>query len=591
MLNRQQITIIILLGISCFAVRTQAQEEAAPAAPSALVPVPAGGASSSFTPETPAAPGAAQPSAPGAPGGNASDAAPGAPGAGEPKPADGPGAASAFDFGPFAPPSAPLAPQFLPGTGADAPTSGAVGVPLALKPQAPPTTFSLPGLYGRGNQVFTAGSGRFSRPRFRWRANMSTGFDTNVFQTPKDGVAIPETVIPDGILVSEGTPATIRLEPVFITIPGRVTPVFVPPQRRQIDTRVVVVPGTPPEFEDLVIPGTPAPEITSSALARASFSMDAQAISSRSVFAMDARVNSTYFLDRPDDQIDYDGSIGFNFAYRVFPRLQFSISADIAYLSQPDFSRINTPTRQRGGEYLTYGLRPTLSYRWTPRLSSTLSTSLGGLQYVLTPDNPDNNFDISVGIDSRYQVNSRMGISAEVRSGQTTYELSPLRDSSTIFLLIGADFILGPRLRGDVKIGQSTRSFQTGESKSAPYLEAVARYVINPTSEITWRARYGFEEPPDAATTLLSLRTSLNYTTQLTRKLTATGGLDFINQTFETGTTMTTDTTYSFTANLSYQLTRYFSLSASVLVDGLTSDREGTDYTRQRFFIGADYSF
>ena len=69
--------------------------------------------------------------------------------------------------------------------------------------------------------------------------------------------------------------------------------------------------------------------------------------------------------------------------------------------------------------------------------------------------------------------------------------------------------------------GESIRTFtDTGKQGSAPYGETTIRYALGPTSLLTGSARYGFEEPPDQNTQVVSLRTTLGYVKSFSPRLT-----------------------------------------------------------------------
>ena len=109
-------------------------------------------------------------------------------------------------------------------------------------------------------------------------------------------------------------------------------------------------------------------------MTRANFGFQTQLATRRSLFTLDLYAGGTYYWDKEDDPLDRHGGIGANFLYRITPRLQFTASLNSVYLTQPDFTRANTPQADTG-DYVSTLSRATLSYRVTPRFSMSVSGS------------------------------------------------------------------------------------------------------------------------------------------------------------------------------------------------------------------------
>src|SRR5262249_855590 len=145
--------------------------------------------------------------------------------------------------------------------------------------------------------------------------------------------------------------------------------------------RQVIIPGQDPQFETIVIPGTPKPKRQSSAISRASLTFDAQTATRRNLFTLDFTPNADYYWNRPGEQLEYNGSLAIRYLRRFRPRLQVTTAVDVSYLSQPDITQINTPTNTGNGNYWVTNGRVDASYRWSPRFSTVTAFTYNGLNF------------------------------------------------------------------------------------------------------------------------------------------------------------------------------------------------------------------
>ncbi len=482
----------------------------------------------------------------------------------------------------------PTAP--LPGSEEAAGTGGS-----RAKTEAPPS-YTLPGFYGSGSTTLTGGEGRLARPRFRYQLSVSQGFDDNIFTTPSKQIKQPDFVF----LVTPGTQAFTTLVPVTTTtyelaFAGPI--VFY----RPVTTTTlvpVVTPAVDPVFQTIKAPDPQ--KRTGSQVSRAEFSFDSQMFTRRSLFTFDLNVRADYYWDRPapTKKDEFSGSFSLSYLYRLTPRLQISATANSAYLTQPDLTRINTPDRPGTGDSLSSLARLNLSYRWTPRLTSTVSVSANASNFVESASQTGDSFETGVGTELRYLWSPRYTLIGEVRHSMITYPNAPQavlgRDSSTNTLLIGAEVIFTARLRGSLRLGEAIRTFtDTGKSSSAPYGEASLTYNPAPTSQVAVSSRYGFEEPPDQSTEVVSLRTSISYFKAITPRLSGTAAL---NGSMRTSTNKSlqlevTENTVDANMSLQYRFSRDFKLDLSFSFTKSLSSSGERDYDRSRVFLGGEYTF
>jgi hypothetical protein len=560
MLNFRSWLILLLAG-GCFSSPLNAQEESAGSTG-------AGAAS-----------GQAAPSTGGSPFGGASSSF-GAPSGSSP-------------FGPSSSAPATTSPAPAPSTGAPASAFGseppAGGTPAGSSEA--PATYSVSRGYGQAPQLFVSGEGRLSRPTFDTRISTAIGFDDNVFQTPTHPQEIPEQVV--RVQVTEGTPDQLVTVPVEEAArPQRIGPIA--PAPRQPRTRTILIPGQEPEFEDIVIPGVPKPKRQVSAISRGSVTFEAQSATRRSLFTFDLNANADYYWNRPGKKSDYNGSLALIYLRRLTPRLQFTASVSAAYLSQPDVTLINTPIRTGSGSYLNVNSKADVSYRWTPRFSTVSSLTYNSLNFVDKPSQSGNYFQTGFGTEFRYLWSAKLTAVVEGRYNLIRYEQAPTIDSHSYFALGGIDLRLTRRAAATIRMGGSVRVFEeTGESSLAPYLESALTYQLGRASVLQWSNRFGFEEPGDANSEVLGLRSGVTVTHFFSPRVRGSLGLAGIHRitTNDVADTETIESTLDTNFNLEYTLNRAWSFNFTYNYTAAFVDPGESDYFRNRIFLTANYSF
>ena len=118
---------------------------------------------------------------------------------------------------------------------------------------------------------------------------------------------------------------------------------------------------------------------------------------------------------------------------------------------------------------------------------------------------------------------------------------------------------------------------------------------------ISFNGRYGFEEPRDAQSKLVSLRAGLSLVQSFSPRLHGSLGFNYVSQKNTTPqivtatgtqpeTNQTTDTVDS-TIGFEYNLTRAWTLNANYSYSRETGTESLRDYYRNRVFVGAEYVF
>ncbi|MCE9611059.1 MAG: outer membrane beta-barrel protein [Chthoniobacter sp.] len=442
----------------------------------------------------------------------------------------------------------------------------------------PPTgtepTYTIPGAYGKPSQQFTAGEGRLARPRFRYTGTVSFGYDDNVFQAPSNNEGSPDVVVQ--VL---DRPATSAREEVGIGPNG--------------ETTTVTIPGTAATTRKIVIPGSAGQKRIGSFLTRGNVGLDVQFASRKTLFTFDLRTGADWYWDRPGKDVDYTGSLSLLYLRRLTPRLQFTASGTASYQTQPDLTQVNTSTRQTG-PLLNLSSKLDLSYRITPRLSTVGSINYGGLRYQEATEQLGDYDTFTFGEEVRYLFSPRFTFLGEVRYSTTSYTGARDRDSHTLFGLLGTELALSRLFTATVRIGVAQRTFdESGISATSPYGEATLAYRLAKATVIQFNGRFGFEEPPDAQSKLVSLRVGLSLSQSFSPRLRGTLGSNVVRQTTTSDVTdiETVTNTVDSTIGFEYTLDRRWTLNANYSYVREFGSNSARDYYRNRIFVGAEYDF
>ncbi len=479
------------------------------------------------------------------------------------------------------------------GTGAPAGPAGPADATMSgpVKPlDSGPTTFSISTGYGRAPEIFTSGEGRLTRPRFETKVSGSIGFDDNLFQTPTNAQGTSDVVVEQQI--SEGTEAQVVLIPVRNSRPQQIGIISTPPKQQ---VRRVVIPGTEPQFEEIVIPGTAAPKRRVSAVSRGTLNFEAQTATRRSVFTFDLNLNADYYWNRPGKKSEYNGDLAIRYLHRFTPRLQVTGSVNVSYLSQPDLSQINTPTDTGAGNYLVTSAKFDLSYRWRPRFSTVASLSYNQLSFEEEARKTGDYAGATLGMELRYLWSPKITAVIEGRYSQISYPNNPTLDSSTYFALIGLDWSLSRRATATIRVGEALRTFEdSGGKSSAPYLEMALNHQLSKASVLSWSNRFGFEEPPDQNTEVLTFRTGVSVSHSFGPRLRGSLSINGIHRSTSNDVTQTDTAEDTLDTGMSfrYTLTRRWNFSLNYSYVAVFFDpNDDNNYFRNRIFTGFDYAF
>lgn len=294
---------------------------------------------------------------------------------------------------------------------------------------------------------------------------------------------------------------------------------------------------------------------------------------------------------------DINSFLNLAVTHEVSPRLSLSGSVDSAYRTEPDFSS-DLGLNQRAGNYFRTTNLISGTYQWSDRFSTVSSYTFRLLRYensftALFADRDEH----SLAEEFRFELNRQTVVVADYRFLVVDYATSP-RDSTTHFLLAGVEQAFSPRLKAQVRAGVSFRSFESGEDKTNPDFEGSIDYELARYSSLSWTVRYGVEQANGVQTlSRTTFRTGLQLKYGFTSKLSSALSLLYHhdeknggNMIGRAGVGSSTDA-YALSVSLRYQLTRHVDLDTSFQHTELSSGAFGGNYSRNRYSVGASFTF
>ncbi len=302
-------------------------------------------------------------------------------------------------------------------------------------------------------------------------------------------------------------------------------------------------------------------------------------------------------VERFTQKTDVNAFLNLSVSHRVSQRLSLSANVDTAYRVEPDFSTDVGPN-QRAGNYFRTADSLAASYQWNRRFSTVTSASFRLIRYE---DNfvaafTDRN-EYTLGEEFRFDFSRQTVLVANYRFLIVDY-LSFPRDSLTHVALFGVEETFGPRLTAQARAGASFRSFDQGENRMDPHFEGSLTYAVARRSMLSWTTRYSVEEPAvREAQSRTTFRTGLQLTYGFTAKLSSALSLFYHhdnNTTTSAGVTSgpaTTTDAIDVGLFTRYQISRHVDLSASIQHSEVSSSSASSDYSRNSFSLGMNFTF
>ncbi len=306
----------------------------------------------------------------------------------------------------------------------------------------------------------------------------------------------------------------------------------------------------------------------------------------------------TYYYNRGDDPIDWNGIFSLGATYQATPRLTLTIDTSTAYLSQPDLSIIGG-TNRIDGDYLYSNTYLAAAYQWSEKFSTVTSYRFGVFYYVEDSLNDNQGrVEQTISQSGRWLILPKTTGIVEYRLNPVTYFDADL-DSLGNFFLIGVDQIFNPRLVWNARLGAELRFNNNpvdGDSTYiGPYMESNLTYQFGPASSVGWLMRYGTEASGiNNVTQRQTFRTGLVLNHAFTRRLSANFSTNWLVNYYDQQDVIPEfyENIVDFSVGLNFLVNRFVSLSAGYqyTID-VAPDAPQREYNRSVAFVGANFSF
>lgn len=301
-----------------------------------------------------------------------------------------------------------------------------------------------------------------------------------------------------------------------------------------------------------------------------------------------------YLDDAPrNDDTFYSARVAFNISHEISQRMKFSNNAFATYEVEPN-TAMGASTTLWNGQYF-YGYENfNLSYAWSRRITTTTSYTIDTIRYDDSfVSASEDRLSHLVAQQFSYSLKPQTQLTAEYRFRMVDFANRNDVDYQSHYALAGVDHAWSQRLstsiRGGVEFFQSDRANET-----APYGEFALDSAIDRQTTIRWFSAAGF----DAAElqnfdTRYSIRTGINASHQVDRRLGINGGLSYAYSDFDGGDTnpSVTENSILMSAGLSYLLWSNVALNAQYSYTVLESSSIEREFDRNIISLGMSASF
>ena len=313
---------------------------------------------------------------------------------------------------------------------------------------------------------------------------------------------------------------------------------------------------------------------------------------------VEASGGATYYYNRPFGQeYDINSGLTITVSHQATPRLGLAAAAYLTYQSEPDFNT-GFGINRRSGNYFYTNDKFSTSYQWTPRFSTVSSYTLGVINYEDSAiGSYEDRLEHTFGNEFRYLALPTTTLVGEYRYEIINYDTAA-RDSMTHFVLGGLDHSFNPHFNISLRGGAQFRQFDNFGERTSPYGEATLNYSLGSRTTISWRNRYGLDEPdvpgsPSRTTFRTGLTAGYAITTRITSSLTLFYQHDENDGILTPATFVApfNEDSIDFGLGLRYEINRNFAAIAGYNHTEVLSQIALREYARNRYYLGLNAAF
>ncbi|MDX1679900.1 MAG: outer membrane beta-barrel protein [Akkermansiaceae bacterium] len=329
-------------------------------------------------------------------------------------------------------------------------------------------------------------------------------------------------------------------------------------------------------------------------------------ITPQTVIDLYAQVGIVYYFDEPStvDDTTVNTELGLDVYHDVSERISLTTRNIVTYELEPNYAYGYASSRQNE-EHLFWSTDNSIDYSWTPRLTTRTGFRIYGTDY----EDSDSLNRTVVGLYNqfRYRISPQtvgtLGYRYEDSDGDGLSS-----DSTSHFVTVGAEQRFNPNTIGRFQVGAQFRDVDGGDNSTSPYLEASVQSQVNSQFNVRGFVRYSIEDfdtiQSDGTGTFeyderLTLRIGTSATYDISPRLQAFGGVDYIPTSFESGRLVSGTGTASDAdedvlnayIGLALKITDNVEASCSYNYTNADSDFSSRDYDRSRISLGVSATF
>ncbi len=302
------------------------------------------------------------------------------------------------------------------------------------------------------------------------------------------------------------------------------------------------------------------------------------------------------FYHRPGQNLDWNTGFNLRGSYKLTPRATLNFRSGLTYRLEPDVTLVGGNSRNVGGFVNTNNVFE-IDYIWTERVSTGTNFRLGAFVYEeKAAADQQNRISYTIGQEFRYLVQPTITAVLDYRFLYNSYMTAP-RDSTSHFVLAGANFQFAERLGGNFRGGMEFRNFAQsagGGNQSSPFFETAIDYEYSTDSTVVWTLRYGLEESSVAGRRdRETLRTGISVNHAFTPRITGSVGFFYAHDDYDAVALQPSfqDNSFDATAAVRYSINRNLAVEMSYLYKEFLSGISIQNYARHRVSLGAVFSF
>lgn len=329
-------------------------------------------------------------------------------------------------------------------------------------------------------------------------------------------------------------------------------------------------------------------------------------VNNRSDITYSLRYGINYFLDEASDttadnsdQLSHNISATVGYGYRVNDRLIVSTKANLNYGLEPNYS-FGISSARTANEVLSWFGDVSLGYDVNRNFGFFTGVSIDGILFNNSDNNDGDRRTITPYIQGRYRLNNSNYLTAGYRASFS--ENFRFNDSLSHFITLGLESKINKTTSLTVRAGAQIHDVNSGDTTVSPFLELGLRHSFNQRFFMNFFARYSISDfRTDFGDVYYELnedfRLGFDSSYKINRKLTAHGGVDYINNRFSDGFQFDSNTDpiadvadssediLHLKAGLTYKFVNGVSLTGTV-------NRTFRDsFTRTRLNLSASYAF